>query len=213
MAPEEMCKHTGPRVLLVEGSDDCHVVMALCNQYNVPESFGLYVCGSDEKVLKRMNALILQPETPETIGVMLDTDSGIESRWRSIQGRLRNHGYELPQAAAHMGTIIEAPENKPRIGIWLMPDNQLPGMLEDFCATMIEQSTLAYVQHTVAAAKQAGHCTYKDVHFSKAVVHTYLSWQDEPGHPLGQAISKTALRPDTPTATVFIGWLNRLFNT
>jgi hypothetical protein len=44
----------------------------------------------------------------------------------------------------------------------------------------------------------------------KARIHTWLAWQDEPGKPLGQAISAHGtLTPDLPAANVFAGWLDR----
>nr|VFK13077.1 MAG: hypothetical protein BECKLPF1236A_GA0070988_100818 [Candidatus Kentron sp. LPFa]VFK25939.1 MAG: hypothetical protein BECKLPF1236C_GA0070990_1002720 [Candidatus Kentron sp. LPFa] len=44
-------KHDGPRIVLTEGKDDCHVILALCEHYGMPERFGFYACGSDERVL------------------------------------------------------------------------------------------------------------------------------------------------------------------
>jgi len=38
--------------------------------------------------------------------------------------------------------------------------------------------------------------TFIPNHKSKAVIHTYLAWQNEPGMPLGQAITARALNPE-----------------
>ena len=43
----DVCKQDTDKVLLVEGSNDCHVVMALCTAHDVLETFGIYECGSD----------------------------------------------------------------------------------------------------------------------------------------------------------------------
>ncbi len=94
MSGKNPCKDEGSQVLLVEGIDDCHVVMSLCASHSIAETFGIYECGSDEKVLKRMNALILQPDTPVTIGVLLDADTGTENRWKSVGARDREQGIE-----------------------------------------------------------------------------------------------------------------------
>ncbi len=56
----EICKQTTSKVLLVEGSNDCHVVLALCQAHGVPKNFGVYECGSDESVIKRLNALVFR---------------------------------------------------------------------------------------------------------------------------------------------------------
>ncbi|MCC5649013.1 hypothetical protein LC609_04000 [Nostoc sp. XA013] len=53
--------------------------------------------------------------------------------------------------------------------------------------------------------------TFKPLDISKAVIHTYLAWQDEPDRPMGQAITKQALRPNTDIAIRFTDWLIRLF--
>jgi hypothetical protein len=44
------------------------------------------------------------------------------------------------------------------------------------------------------------------------MAQTYLAWQDEPGNPLGQAITNHVLQPQTEIAYNFTNWLNRLFN-
>ncbi len=179
----------------------------------MPETFGLYDCKSDVKVLRRLNALILSPDPPKVIGVMIDADQpSLEGRWASIRGKLSQYHYNIPDAPDAAGTILESTTDEPRIGFWLMPDNQKSGMIEDFCAEMAEQDALAFAKECVEGARQRGLFSFKDVHLSKAIIHTYLAWQDEPGRPLGQAVTMQALKPHTPNAIRFVDWLNRLFN-
>lgn len=66
-------------------------------------------------------------------------------------------------------------------------------------------------EEAVVLAEDRGVARFKAVQRSKAVVHTYLAWQDEPGKPLGQSITAQALRPDQPLAERFVDWLKRLF--
>ena len=206
-------KHEGAKVLLVEGKDDCHVIWALCEKHEVPETFGVYVCGSDDILLSRLSALIQRPEM-EIIGVVIDVDQpDIESRWQSIQDKLQNYSYVFPDTPKLDGTIIdiESVEDKPRLGFWLMPNNVDPGMLEDFCRQLAPDDAIAFAEQCVTEAKEKSLATFKDVHRSKAVVHTYLAWQDEPGKPLGQSITAKALEPETEIAKTFANWLMRLF--
>ena len=205
------CQYEGEQVLLVEGINDCHVIMALCKAHNVPETFGLYQCGSDNKVLKRLNALILQPDAPKSIGIVLDADQGIDQRWDSVRNKLRNYPYNFPANPDVNGTIIATATELPKLGIWLMPNNQIQGMLEDFCLTMIDRQVQTYVTNAIVNAQQKGACTFKPVHFSKAVIHTYWAWQDEPGMPLGLSITRQSLQPHTATALAFTQWLAQLF--
>ena len=85
-------------------------------------------------------------------------------------------------------------------------------MLEDFCREMIEAGAIPVVEQCLQTAEASGHTSFKSVHRSKAFVHTYLAWQDEPGKPLGQAITAQALRGDTDNAKLFVKWLTDLFH-
>lgn len=124
------CK--GSRVLLTEGKNDCFVIASLLEQKNIPESFGLYDCGSDLKALKRLSALLAGSEEYEVIGIVLDADNpNIHSKWSAIKNRLTKQGYTVPSKPQKGGTILTLTD-MPKIGIWLMPDNNVDGMLEDF---------------------------------------------------------------------------------
>ncbi len=206
-----VCKQDTDKVLLVEGDNDCHVVMALCAAHNVPETFGIYQCGSDVGVLKRLNALIVRPNPPQIIGVMLDADNSLASRWESIKGKLKHYNYTFPIKPDANGTIVKSLVDEPLLGFWLMPNNQDSGMLEDFCAELAEPTSLAFARECVEQAHSTKVTTFKEVHGSKAVIHTYLAWHDEPGYPMGKAITRQALRPHTDVAVRFSAWLTHLF--
>jgi hypothetical protein len=222
----DICKQDTKKVLLVEGKDDCHVVMALCAAHQVPETFGLYDCNGDTNVLRRLNALIVRPSPPEVIGVMLDVDSPssetdsvslnteippLERRWQSIKTKLSHYSYNFPKIPDINGTIVESYADKPKLGFWLMPNNFDSGKLEDFCAELAEPAGLLFAKECVEEAQVKQVTTFKPVDLSKGVIHTYLAWQDEPGRPLGQAITSQALRPHTDIAIRFTNWLTRLF--
>jgi hypothetical protein len=211
---KDWCRHEGNAVLLVEGENDCHVILALCKKYQVPEAFGIYQCGSDGQALRRMNALIAGPNPPRILGLVIDADNpNLSGRWKSIQGKLSHYGYVFPEAPSLGGTVLDSPSEETCLGFWLMPNNQDDGMLEDFCSEMIAENSLDTVRECIGLAKNKGCATFKEVHYSKAVVHTFLALQDEPGRPLGQAITAQTLKPDTTTAQAFVTWLNRLFVT
>lgn len=213
--PRDPCKHQGSNVLLVEGPNDCHVILALCNAYDVPETFGINACGDKDKVIRTLNALISEPSGDKAvghsvIGAVLDADTNLEGRWTSIRAKLRDYPYNLPDSPEQLGTIVEA-ELLPKLGIWLMPNNQTTGILEDFCLEMIDENGQQAARSAVSTAHSTGVCTFKPAHLSKAIVHTYLAWQDQPGRPLGLSMTAHTLRPETDTAKAFAAWLTRLF--
>ena len=98
-----------------------------------------------------------------------------------------------------------------------MPDGKSGGMLEDFAASLIRgndallrkaRTVLDEVEQVVDAEPQR----YAAVHRPKALIHTWLAWQRNPGRPLGTAIKAGYLQYDSPAALAFVGWLRRLFN-
>jgi hypothetical protein len=91
----EKFKSDAPKILLAEGDNDCHVIAALCNNYAIPENFGLNSCGSDDKVFKKFRAL-LKIETIETIGVVLDADNpNFAAKWHKFQAILRKRVFTV----------------------------------------------------------------------------------------------------------------------
>lgn len=204
-------KGNGKKVLLAEGKNDCFVIAALCQSHDVPKNFGLYDCGSDEKALKRLSALISGADPKEVIGLVVDADNpNMQSKWESVKGRLTKLGYSLPVTPDINGTIIEM-ENMPKVGIWLMPDNKVDGMLEDFCRTLASDDAIAFAQYCAQKAQEDGYASFKEVHLSKSTIHTFLAWQNEPGMPLGLAITSKILDPTKESALVFVDFLKRLF--
>lgn len=213
MRTKEPCKYEGKRVLLVEGVNDCHVVMALCQVSGVPDNFGIYQCGGYVEVLKRLNALILQADGPEIIGVVVDADSpDVRERWRQIKEKPELKAYPFPNLPTPDGIVIPAQDGRPRLGTWLMPDNRNAGMLEDFLIELVSSKGIEAAKNCITNAQSKNLTSFKEAHLSKAVIHTYLAWQDEPGKPLGQAVTAQVLQPNTQTAKAFIDWLKRLFN-
>lgn len=200
------------KIMLVESRDDSCIIKALCEYYDYSEKFEIKKCGSVEKVLSSINAEIVSPERRKTIGVMLDVNSvGVERRWASVTGKIMKYPYMVPKKPHREGTIIMGRERYPKIGIWFMPNNKDNGMLEDFCLNMIEEKTKEYVNNVVMEAKENDMTTYIENHESKAVVHTYLAWQNEPGKPLGISVTNRALNVQRKEVKVFVRWIKELY--
>lgn len=49
-------------------------------------------------------------------------------------------------------------------------------------------------------------------HQPKAHIHTWLAWQEEPGTPMGLAITKRYLNADAPYVQQLMDWISRLFD-
>lgn len=202
-----------PRILLVEGKDDQHVMWSLCKHHDLPEAFVIDNKEGITNVLDAFEAEIAAPGK-DCIGIVIDADTDLAARWDAIMSLLARSGYQnIPPSPHAHGTIITQ-KDKPTIGIWLMPNNSLPGELEDFIAFLVPQKETnplwTYAAQCLSSLPEAPE-RYPEQDRSKAHVHTWLAWQQEPGKPLGQAITARYIDANAPNAKQLIEWLKNLF--
>ncbi|MBW4680772.1 MAG: hypothetical protein KME19_11740 [Microcoleus vaginatus WJT46-NPBG5] len=225
-SPQEKPPQAKPHQLLVEGKDDQHVIWALCLKHKLPETFSVVVPNKDSKEDSEdgtdgIEALLsslpdrLKQEKIRTLGIVVDADQDLAARWQAVGGRLKAAGYQnIPQTPPAEGWVCPSPDRfLPRVGVWLMPDNQLPGMLEDFIAHLIPANDVLRpkVEAILQEIEQASINRYTPVHHPKAFIHTWLAWQEKPGMPMGQAITARVLGYDQEIALTFVEWLKCLF--
>jgi len=67
-----------------------------------------------------------------------------------------------------------------------------------------------YAKEAFATAKQRG-APYSEFHVDKALIHTWLAWQDPPGEALGRALTRKTLDPHAEAAKPFINWFVGLY--
>lgn len=148
-----------------------------------------------------------------TLGMVVDADDKLDQRWQSIRNSFLRLGYDDFPPSPQTDGLILTPPDKPRIGVWVMPDNQLSGNLEDFIGFLIDSGDplKSHAAESIDAMEHEGWQRYRPDHRSKALVHTWLAWQDPPGMPLGQAITAKALDPESLFAKRFVDWIQRLF--
>src|SRR6266566_3549202 len=128
--------------LLVEGNDDEHVFYSLLKHHRVPQGFKIKNKGSVEAILDTLDVELIDSNLGG-LGIVVDADFDVAARWEAIRGRLISSGYMVPETPESDGTIIEQ-EGRPVVGIWLMPDNILPGMLEHFVSFLIPSGDLLW---------------------------------------------------------------------
>jgi len=227
----------GVRILMVEGSDDQHVMWSLLS-HHLPKAAEIFVCKpGDEPILGEPGKVDLGKSEGggvdgdtmllksiagrlvtsglERLAVVIDADTkpkGLQARWDAIRQRLENRGYkDLPKTPSPEGTILELPSvegRKPiRFGVWIMPDNQSEGMIEDFVAQMIrsDDDMLPLVNDLLDSIPEP---RFSRAHRPKARIHSWLAIQKEPGGPMGRAITDKYLDTDRPVARSFLDWIH-----
>jgi hypothetical protein len=199
--------------LLVEGNDDQHVIWAFCQKFSLTENFDVIDCRGIEQLYSQIPVRFKQAKI-DTIGIIVDADADLNTRWNYLKNLLSQQGFNLPDDIPAAGLIIT---NKSAIkaGVWIMPNNNINGMLEDFISFLVpEEDNLWPVAVATLENIENQHLNrYMAGHKPKAKIHTWLSWQEDPGTPLGLSITKKYLTTDREISLQFVNWLKVLFNT
>jgi hypothetical protein len=224
-----------PYRLLVEGEDDQHVISNLLHEHDVdnwrldyqertnvgPNKIAISYKKGVDPLLDDLEAELLRPGQ-ECLGIVLDIDSpsddvpgGLESRWDSVLDRIRRTGAVLDELEGPEveGTnfSVRQPERDLKLGIWLMPDNRSGGELEDFLIEMIpdDDEMLQQARHCLEGVPEE--YGYRVTDETKALVHTWLAWQTDPGKPMGGGVTAEFFDTNTDLAQRFVAWVRRLF--
>src|SRR6266581_7983840 len=141
-------------LLLVEGKNDQHVIWSLLEYYHVPELFEVKPLDgisklqetSENEVIRLLESFEVQLTklVEGKLGIIVDADTDLSARWQSLNGILISLGYNsIPEKPVPDGTVIRQ-AGRPIVGIWLMPDNKIPGMLEDFISFLVPQGDVLW---------------------------------------------------------------------
>ena len=207
-------------VLLVEGVDDMNLFVHLLRHAGIPisepnrdESNKIKIVdGKGYENLRRRLPTRLKGSELQRLGIVADADSNIAARWDSLRQVLSDAGYiDLPSTPDPGGTIVTT-FDLPTIGVWLMPDNLRTGMIEDFARSLVaaDDALWPHVDPCLQGIPISER-RWNPLHQAKVEIHTWLAWQEEPGTPIGQAITKRYLDANALPAQMVVRWLRSLF--
>ncbi|MCC6131986.1 MAG: hypothetical protein IT186_18850 [Acidobacteria bacterium] len=204
----------GKRILLVEGQDDEHVFKHLMGRRQLGK-LDEFRGKNGKHALLSILPVALKESDVASLGVVLDADTDLQGTWKAVRNGLQDSGYfNVPVEPEAGGTVILPPHDTllPRVGVWLMPDNKTLGILEDFLRFLVPAGTPLFerVEESVNGIPQEER-RFAEKDKPKAVIHTWLAWQEDPGKPLGTAITFRYLDTSVPEADVLVTWLRRLF--
>lgn len=175
------------------------------------------VAGNNVELLKLIPSEVNRPEI-EVLGIIIDANDDIYARYNSIKHRLSVAGINLANKfPKYEGTIENCivafdgeNERTIRIGIWIMPDNQSSGELEDFIATMIpKEDPIWPASKNYIDGIPKVHRKFKEKKTLRAIVHAWLATRSTP-RLIGTAIVANDLKTDGELCQKFQSWLNEL---
>lgn len=195
------------RVLLVEGQDDEHVVRRLREQHQAVPSFSILNKQTISKLLPSISLEIRAPDR-QAVGILVDANDDIAARWDAVRSQLSKADILPPTAPDSAGTIIDG---TPRVGIWLMPDNESSGELEDFVVRMIPDGdevwplSQRYIEEIPEAERK-----FSAKKKLRAQLYAWLAAREDP-RQMGLAIHARDLEVDGELSNTFVAWLTKLF--
>ncbi len=219
-------------ILLVEGTDDLHTIANLVKYHlkikHVETLIDIKAVGGINKLFNKLKKELLLETEMENLGIVVDADYDIDARWQSIKNnmdKLKNIKIkdmpEKPEKNGAIFSLLKTKEQKTiKVGIWLMPNNQDTGMLEDFLLGLMPLSNDNILKHIECCLDELSDSDLKILKIDskdnpetwrlKAKLHTWLAWQKEPGDPYGTAIGKY-FKPSLEITQNFMAWLSDLF--
>ena len=199
------------QVLLVEGQDDKHVVKQIC--WATESKLGFSIL-KKEGFDNLRSAISLDIKAPgrKTVGILVDANDDPKARWQAIADRLKKADISPPASPCPNGTIVRGNLDlgRPRVGIWLMPDNVSPGELEDFIAGMIPRHDAVWPLSRKYIADIPAPL-FSERKTRKAEVHAWLATRQKPRRGMGQAIRARDLDVASDVCRRFVTWLRQLF--
>ena len=195
------------RVLLVEGADDEHVVWHLCNRHQAIPEFSIRDKKGIEGLLEDIGLEILDPRR-KAVGILVDANDDLDARWNAVANRLREENIEVPSDPEPTGTIIDS---TPRVGIWLMPNNESPGEIENFVSEMIpnDDSVWRLSKDYIDGIPEADR-KFTEKKILRAKLYAWLATREDP-RQMGAAIGARDLHVDGTLSRAFANWLRKLF--
>ncbi len=217
--------HRTEKRLLVEGDVDKRVIPELIEAHGIVWERGLneYVVeiesggGIENLLAGEVIESELKRSDLRALGIVIDANDDAAGRWRRLRDACLPSVVDMPDALPRGGLVhlcgVGAASGI-TIGVWIMPDNHLAGMLETFLAFLVPAELEPLWAWTDALCDEAHGrgAPFKDQHREKARIHSWLAFQDPPGRQLHNAVMERILDPRSPHAAPFVSWFRTLYN-
>ncbi len=200
------------KVLLVEGQSDCNFVSQFRDKLNLGLEFDIDDKGGLPRLLEAVYSEVVTSGR-DVVGLMVDADHDDNPSWPKLKARLAESGIEVPEQPQSNGIVVAATDTRPRIGVWLMPDNRSTGELENFVIDMIDEDDLIWPKAVEYIDKiPRDERKFNERKTDRAKLYAWLAARKNPPH-IGSAVRAGDLDADTDHCKSFAGWLERLFAT
>lgn len=152
-----------------------------------------------QAVIRALDAVIKQLDdgSYERIGVLIDMDYQHDSptpikqlNVQQLNVKLNQHNFiKTSQLSDDKGIYFNNPDFSHPIGVWLMPNNQDEGYLEDWIESCITDKRASYFDSAENFINSFNNAHFKPHVATKAKVYTWLAIQPKPSQDLSRCLS------------------------
>lgn len=199
-----------PNVLLLEGDSDSNFVSQLRDKLDLNLAFDIEVKQGLPRLIGAIYSEIVMGNR-HIVGIMIDADHGDDPSWPKVWERLTESGILVPDQPDPNGTVIAKTDERPKVGVWIMPDNKSFGELENFVIDMIPDDDAAWplsVKYIDGIPETERLFTERKT--DRAKLYAWLATRRRPPH-IGSAVRADNLDVDTDGCKSFVQWLERVF--
>jgi hypothetical protein len=140
-------------------------------------------------------------EQLRALAIVRDADTDAGRKFESVTDLLQAAGYPVPPTPARLitGRFPSATTvTVGVVGVFIMPDGDSPGTLEDLCLRAIEQDqALECTREFLDCVRTHTGVTCPDQHIPKAKLNSWLASRANPTLRLGQARASRDIPPDS----------------
>ncbi|MEJ2792948.1 DUF3226 domain-containing protein [Iodobacter sp. LRB] len=213
--------------LLVEGESDKSFFQEFCKAHNLDLTITVSVAtdeggykSSKQGAINTLDILLpnLYDGKLERLALIVDADqisdgNGLNNTINQIAKKIQTYGFDPePARLPNGGLTFKHTDGLADFGLWVMPNNQDEGMLENWIEHCIHANDIALYQHAQTTVNALATQKFKPIRQTKAKIATWLAWQEKPGEGLYYAIDGKLLDQTAPLYAGFIAWLHHVFS-
>ena len=195
----------------MEGKDEVAFFTVLLNRKNI-QGITVLESGGAQQFSRQIKAIKNIPnfDNVDSLAVIHDADDNSQRRFQSISSMLTNNGFKVPKK---IGSFTSS-ACRPKVGIFIIPDNINSGMLESLCLSTVQSKELIKcIDSFIECAQQASQKdnVYKQPkNLEKARCRAFLSTMEEDTPSLGVAGRKDYWNWDSGKLVPLLDFLKSL---
>lgn len=198
--------------ILVEGGDDEMLISALIQNRNLPiNSLTIEPKDGYSSILSRLTNMPSNSgfRNIKKLLVIADANSaGTQTRFQEIVTKLDPANFSIPTSLGQLSSHVP---NQKQVGIFLFPDNQYNGIVEDLCLkALTHPDKMHCIEEHIRCIRHKGLFATNAADLPKSKFHIYMSTSTKPTGSIGGATQSGDLDLNSNKFNLIVNFLQLL---